>query len=110
MNPKLITVLGPLSDRVIHLEAPLVSIGRQPSNYICINDPYLSREHCLIRKSEEQFIIEDLNSANGTYLNGEPIKESLLKEGALIEIGVSLFLFRVNDAEELAANAGVKAE
>lgn len=101
MNPRLIAVFGPLSDWVIYLDAPIISIGRQMSNYICIADPYLSREHCLIRSVSGQFIIEDLNSSNGTYLNGEPVKESLLKEVSLIQVGASRFLFFLHEVDEL---------
>jgi pSer/pThr/pTyr-binding forkhead associated (FHA) protein len=45
-------------------------------------------------------MLEDLDNANGTYVNGELVKACSLKEGALIQIGTSQFVFRLQDPEE----------
>ena len=75
------------------------------TNDMSLDDPYVSRQHCLIRNEGKQYFIEDLNSANGTYVNGEQVTESLLKEGSLIQIGSSRFLFCLqNSVESLASS------
>jgi pSer/pThr/pTyr-binding forkhead associated (FHA) protein len=94
MNPGLVAIHGPLSGQTFYLDKPVVSIGRQLSNDIILNDPHVSREHCLIRSEGEHYVIEDLNSANGTYVNGERVTVNSLREGSLIRLGDSLFLFR----------------
>jgi pSer/pThr/pTyr-binding forkhead associated (FHA) protein len=95
MIPKLVALNGPLSGRTFYLEQPVFSIGRLESNDICLEDPFVSRRHCVIRNERDEYTIEDLNSANGTYVNSERVNIRSLKEGYLIEIGASLFLFRL---------------
>jgi pSer/pThr/pTyr-binding forkhead associated (FHA) protein len=48
-------------------------------------------------------MIEDLNSANGTYLNGERVNAGTLKEGSVIQFGTSRFLFRIQNPKEAVA-------
>lgn len=105
ISPGLVAIHGPLSGQTIYLDKPVVSIGRQLSNDIILNDLHVSREHCLIRSEGEQYVIEDLNSANGTYVNGERVTKSPLKEGSLIKVGNSLFRFRVQNPDESLASS-----
>lgn len=103
-NAILIGTRGPLVNRTFDLKEPIISLGRLSSNDIVVHDLLVSRQHCVIRRSDgEQHTIEDLNSSNGTYVNGERVRIKSLKEDSLIEIGVSQFLFTVRNAEELIA-------
>ena len=99
MMPRLIAIDGPLSGRTFHLDEPVVSIGRLMSNDICLEDLHVSRRHCVIRTEGAEYMIEDLSSANGTYVNGELVKVSSLKEGSIIQIGNSQFIFRIQTSE-----------
>jgi pSer/pThr/pTyr-binding forkhead associated (FHA) protein len=103
MSPRFVTISGPLSGQTFYLDKPVVSIGRLAANNICLDDPFVSRQHCVIRTEGDEYTIEDLNSANGTYVNGERVKECSLAEGALIQIGASRFLFRLQNPEETMA-------
>ena len=94
MIPQLVAIDGPLRGRTFYLDEPVVSIGRLGSNDIRLEDPFVSRHHCLIKNEGKQCMIEDLHSANGTYLDGERVTTSLLKGGSVIQIGGSRFLFR----------------
>jgi hypothetical protein len=59
-----------------------ITIGRKADNHLVIKDASISGRHCSIRKSPDgSFIIEDLDSSNGTFLNGKRIRQSLLKCG-----------------------------
>src|ERR1700730_3443620 len=100
ITPRLVAVNGPLSGQTFYLDEPVVSIGRLGSNDICLEDPFVSRHHCVIRNEGDEHLIEDLNSANGTYLNGEGVNAGSLKEGCLIAIGTSRFLFKLQNPEE----------
>src|ERR1700694_1248894 len=100
ITARLVAVNGPLSGQTFYLDEPVVSIGRLGSNDICLEDPFVSRHHCVIRNDGDEYMIEDLNSANGTYLNGERIKAGSLKEGCLIAIGTSRFFFKLQNPEE----------
>ncbi|MEK6677868.1 MAG: FHA domain-containing protein [Nitrospirota bacterium] len=70
-------------------------LGRGEGSDIVINDPETSRKHCAIDIYENKFVIRDLESTNGTYLNDTRIKEDLLKEGDRIRIGNTLLTFVV---------------
>jgi pSer/pThr/pTyr-binding forkhead associated (FHA) protein len=100
ITARLVAVNGPLSGQTFYLDEPVVSIGRLGSNDICLEDPFVSRHHCVIRNEGDEYLIKDLTSANGTYLNGERVNAGALKEGSLIQIGTSLFLFKLQNPEE----------
>jgi pSer/pThr/pTyr-binding forkhead associated (FHA) protein len=100
VSARLIAVNGPLSGRTFYLDEPAVSIGRLGSNRICLEDPFVSRHHCVIRNEGDEYLIEDLNSANGTFINGERVNAGFLEEGCLIEIGNSRFLCKLLNSEE----------
>lgn len=70
-------------------------IGRGKKCDISIDDKYMSVKNSRIFKVSGKFYIEDLNSTNGTYLNGEPIKDSAVEllDGDKISIGRVNFLF-----------------
>jgi pSer/pThr/pTyr-binding forkhead associated (FHA) protein len=99
ITPRLVAVEGPLSGQTFYLDEPVASIGRLGSNDICLEDPFVSRNHCAIRNDGDEYLIEDLNSSNGTYLNGERVNTGSLKEGCLIAVGASRFLFKLQDRE-----------
>ncbi|MDX6290223.1 MAG: two-component system, NtrC family, response regulator HydG [Blastocatellia bacterium] len=99
-TPRLVAVNGPLSGRIVYLDEPVSSIGRIGSNDICLDDPFVSRNHCVIRNDGDEYVIEDLHSANGTYLDGERIDTGSLKEECLITVGISQFLFKLQGREE----------
>lgn len=64
-----------------------VLIGRDPSNTICIDDQEASRFHLKIKKRGNLYILEDLESKNGTYLNGDQVLNSVIKSEDKILIG-----------------------
>jgi len=99
IEAELEAVAGPLKGNSIPLSETEVSIGREPSNRISLLDAGVSRRHCLILRAGEQFKIQDLNSRNGTFLNGVPISERVLSSGDEIKIGASLFVFVVPETE-----------
>ena len=74
-----------------------LSVGRDlPSSHV-INDAKLSRRHWCIFKRGERAILCDLKSRNGTYVNGERIKERELRDGDIIEAGSQVFVFLKGD-------------
>ncbi|HLR35910.1 MAG TPA: FHA domain-containing protein [Tissierellales bacterium] len=71
-----------------------VSIGRSNKSSIIIKDPYISREHLRIVKDEGDYYLEDMESGNGTIVNGEKIMDVVrLKNGDRIKLGAVEFLF-----------------
>lgn len=70
------------------------TIGRDDSNDIVLKDKFISKHHAQIIRDEGVYFLEDLNSANGTFLNGEMIEDAIeLKDKDMIDIGQVEFLF-----------------
>jgi adenylate cyclase len=74
------------------LEKTLVRIGRANHCEVAVNDQLVSREHCHLQQTSEGLFLEDLNSVNGTLLNGQRITRVLLHPGDKIRVGVSEIL------------------
>jgi Nif-specific regulatory protein len=99
--PKLVSIAGPLCGGVFPLpetEGETFSIGRSVNNTLCLADPSVSRNHCVLGSRGSQIVITDLGSVNRTYINGMPLVEHTLRNGDEIKLGESLFLF-VAEAE-----------
>jgi len=75
-----------------------LSIGRDSSNTIRVDDNEVSRRHAEIRRTGDQFVISDLQSSNGTYVNSRKVERAQLTSGDHIQIGRTTLVF----AQELA--------
>jgi hypothetical protein len=81
------------SVRVIELKLGTNRFGRAPGNDFQIEHPTISSRHCEIELRDFGVMVRDLDSTNGTFVNGEPIKEAKLAEGQTLQLGdVSLFV------------------
>lgn len=132
MNPRLIAISGNSKGTSFAFTDDEISVGREASNTICLNEPSVSRRHCLIRSdawsnsdhqlkanergiedrtvqkctqesslsTESHFTIIDLESYNGTFVNGVPVKEQRLSDGDQIRVGDVCLLFLLSDREE----------
>ena len=79
------------------------TIGRKAVNDVQIEDSFLSGEHAVIVQVGHDCILEDLDSTNGTVVNGKPVKRHLLKSNEVIEFGDYKHNF-VDDADYTAEN------
>jgi general secretion pathway protein E len=75
-----------------------VTIGRHPDNLLVITDTQASRFHAVIGKSRDGFIVKDLDSRNGTRLNGQPVKTAKLNEGDVVSIGTTDIRFSAGNS------------
>ncbi len=89
----------------IILDKPVFHIGRKESCDLCIDDELASREHALIEKIQSEqdnnlsnYVLRDLDSTNGTYVNHNRIKAHLLEDEDIIRIGQTFFKFIENEA------------
>jgi pSer/pThr/pTyr-binding forkhead associated (FHA) protein len=101
--PKVVISEGPGTGSEYQV-AQAVILGRLDSNDIPVKDTKASREHAKIYKQGDRFAIVDLNSSNGTFVNGERITKHLLEPGDEISIGTVRLLF-----EDPAAVAAAEA-
>jgi predicted component of type VI protein secretion system len=75
-----------------------VSIGRDPDADIFLDNVGVSREHARFERTPAGFVIEDLGSANGTFLNDKPVQRNLVNDNDIIQIGK--YALRVTEKEE----------
>ncbi|HEV8075099.1 MAG TPA: FHA domain-containing protein [Candidatus Acidoferrum sp.] len=80
---------GPQANTSFTLSQPRTVIGRKGAD-IALEDPEISRHHCVIEVRERNVNLKDLDSTNGTFFEGERARAVLLKEGAMFRIGSSL--------------------
>ncbi len=71
-----------------------VSIGRSPSNDLVLPAAKVSRQHAAINKYKDRYILIDLKSSNGVFVNGRKIDEHTLEEGDEISVGGYRFVFK----------------
>lgn len=87
-NYQLVMHAGPTPGKTYLIDQPEIIIGRDLRSAIVINDVEVSRSHCRLSTYENGIYIEDLNSTNGTFINGEKItKSSLITAGDILKIG-----------------------
>lgn len=98
--PKVVIKEGPGTGNEYDV-AQGVILGRLESSDIPVKDTKASREHAKIYKQGERFAIVDLNSSNGTFVNGERVTKHLLEPGDEISIGT--VQLRFEDPEAAAA-------
>jgi len=101
MNPRVIGVAGPFKGTIFEVPEGEVSIGRDPSNRLWVNDPALSRRHCQLVRTNGQFTVRDLGSRNGTLVNGVPVQQQVLNHQDQIGVGDSVLVLAL---EEQAVN------
>ena len=104
MNPRLAAIAGKLKGAVFQLTEVPVLIGRETAANLCIADPSVSRRHSQVEKEGGQFVIADLESLNGTFINDVPVKRRPLAHGDRVRIGDSQFLFLLHDGEASPAS------
>jgi len=86
-----------------------LTIGREEGNSVQLNDERISRFHLKIQEDQEKVVLTDLESTNGTKVNGEHVQLSILRPGDVIALGRTVLLFgsREDIARRLAALRGV---
>lgn len=90
---------GPLEGRVVEIAEEDVTFGRAPDTTITLDDVAVSGHHCCVTRDDRKYTLRDLNSTNGTRLNGDPVTESRLKPGDVITLGAVDILFSGEDVD-----------
>ncbi|MGH6639756.1 MAG: FHA domain-containing protein [Polaromonas sp.] len=85
--PKMIVSIDGVVIKEVQLTKDRTSLGRRPYNDIVIDNLAVSGEHAVLQMSGNEVYLEDLNSTNGTYVNGKAVKKQLLQNSDTVEIG-----------------------
>jgi type II secretory ATPase GspE/PulE/Tfp pilus assembly ATPase PilB-like protein len=89
MGPAYLQVKDGAGERRVDLDCGPLTIGRNFTNLLVLEEPRASRFHAVIEKVDDIYQLRDLDSRNGTLLNGEPVKAADLRMGDVINIGAS---------------------
>src|ERR1035437_874343 len=100
---KLILSMDGLVLKEIPLTKERMSIGRKPSNDLQIDNLAISGEHAAVVTILNDSFLEDLNSTNGTLVNGQPAKKHFLKNGDVIELGKYKLKYVAEQAQQVDA-------
>ena len=77
-----------------------VSIGRLPDNLLVIDNPAVSGRHARVYKEGNHYVLEDLKSTNGTFVNDKPVARHTLLEGDVIVVGKHNLVFTLKGGEQ----------
>src|SRR5512143_1612560 len=93
MSFKLSVRQGPRPNLVFELDADSYAIGREAGNEIVIEDPQVSRRHAQLTRQGTSYVIEDIGSTNGTYVNGKRVTAPvLLSDGDMVGLADTVVL------------------
>lgn len=113
MQALLTVTQGPARTRSVRLRTGETIIGRSRDCDVCIGSPEISRRHCLLAWTGKQLTVEDLTSANGTFLNDRRVQGTQpMKSGDQLRIGPITFTVDVQSTKSAmqALNASVEAD
>jgi hypothetical protein len=98
--PKMIVSIDDVVIKEVQLTKDRTTLGRRPYNDIVIDNLAVSGEHAVIHMSGGDVVLEDLNSTNGSYVNGKAIKKQALQNGDAIEVGKYKIKFVADNAAD----------
>jgi len=94
---KLVVSLDGVVIKEVQITKDKTTLGRRPYNDIVIDNLAVSGEHAVLQMAGAEVFIEDLNSTNGTYINGKAVKRQLLANNDTVEIGKYKIKYLVSD-------------
>lgn len=97
--PLLRVLSGPLEGREFPLTSDRYTVGRDPQSDIVIAQPEVSRHHAEIVRTASEYLLTDIKSANGVYVNNLKLDRAVLHHGDVFQIGSCVFQFVWNRSE-----------
>jgi signal transduction histidine kinase/pSer/pThr/pTyr-binding forkhead associated (FHA) protein len=97
--PRLIVIKGADEGKQFELTGSLLGLGRDAANGVRLHDTEVSRRHAEFRQVDNGYSLADVGSVNGTFLNGQPIREAVLQPGDQIQIGQTILVYSAGRGE-----------
>lgn len=93
----LVVARGPNAGSRYLLDAAVTTAGRHPDSDLFLDDVTVSRRHAEVDRTPEGYVLRDVGSLNGTYVNGERVERQNLREGDVVQIGLYRLTFLLGD-------------
>jgi diguanylate cyclase (GGDEF)-like protein len=103
----LVQIYGKQLGRRFRLTGPALVIGRSPDANVVVDSDTVSRLHARVEREDNGFVVVDLQSTNGTFINDRPVSAQRLANGDLVRIGDSIFKFLAGDDIEAAYHEAI---
>lgn len=92
-GPVLVVRKGPETGETFYLDRPSLTMGRDPSSDIFLNDVTVSRKHAVVEVTPAEVVVRDVGSLNGTYVNDVRVDAAPLSDGDVVRIGKFQMVF-----------------
>ena len=96
MNTRLVSARGAEMDLAFALQGRRVTLGREDDNMVQLPHEKVSKHHAVMQAEKDGWVIEDLQSTNGTLVNGKPVQRAKLADGDSVTIGPFELFFEEN--------------
>ena len=103
VDSRVVVVSGSARGTVVRLTGSQFTVGRDSANHLCLHDRAVSRKHFTISKTDAAFHLVDLDSQNGTFVNGIPVRRKLLGHGDTVRLGECELVFLIGEDDNLAS-------
>lgn len=91
-------------NQILYLDRDETTIGRSDECDVMISDPRVSRRHAKISHINERYLLIDLNSSGGSYINGRPVVQKLLESGDVITLAIDMKIVFGEDVSMIPEN------
>src|SRR5688572_16970155 len=108
MQPRLAAISGRLKGGVFNINDEGTVIGRETSATLCLAESAVSRRHSKLEKRDDYYVITDLDSLNGTFVNDVPVKSRVLQHGDRVRVGESQFLFLLYEGDASSKSSQIE--
>lgn len=100
---RLIVISGRDTGREFLMVPMMMKIGRQMDCFVRLSDRNVSREHAVLhfKSRESRYVLEDMQSTNGTFINGRRIRREYIRSGDEIRVGETVMRFIIAEPERL---------
>ena len=98
---RLVLLSEGLTGQTYDLKAEKTTVGRVPDNAFQIPEPSVSSHHCEITLRGSEIFVRDLDSTNGTFINGERVKEGVVKPGQILRLGMVDIRLETGEAQPI---------
>lgn len=107
---RIVVKLGEKTERTLEMDVDLLIVGRGSDAHVEIEHDLISRKHCRLRRAGDGFVVEDLKSKTGTFVNGAKVNAHLLEPGDVVGVGPYSLVFEHSQATAAVAPSDQTAE